>query len=174
MHAAICASVLAAVAVLATPSFAADARDPFTGVWVLDPHARLEGVQSQVLTVSVRGDEETYRSELTTADGRRQVTDYVARYDGREYPSATRLTGGGKPDESRGGGVILHRTDELTRERYWKQDGRVFRILRRTVSTDGCAMSSQLIDVAAEGVERAAGVLRFTRRDGACTTPTGP
>ncbi len=165
------ALLLAAMAGLATPSFAADSRDPFTGVWVLDPHARLGGTLSQVLTVSVRGDEETYRSELTSSDGGRQVTDYVARYDGREYPSVTRLTGGGKPDESRAGGVILHRTNALARERYWKQDGRVFRILRRTVSADGCAMSSQLIDVAAEGVERAAGVLHFTRQDAVCTTP---
>lgn len=168
------ALALAVVAALATPSFAADHRDPFTGVWVLDQDARLGGTLSQVLTVSVRGDEETYRSELTTSDGRRQVTDYVARYDRREYPSATRLTGGGKPDESRGGGVILHRTDALTRERYWKQDGRIFRILRRTVSADGCAMTSQLVDVAADGVERAAGVLRFTRRDASCTTPGVP
>lgn len=153
---------------------AAGSREPFTGVWVLDPRARLDGTESQVLTISVRGDEETYRSDLLTEDGRRQVTDYVARYDGKAYPSATRLTGGGKPDEARPGEVILHRTDTLTRERYWKQDGRVFRILRRTVSADGCTMNSQLIHVRQDGTEQAGGVLRFTRQDRACKAPGAP
>lgn len=166
--------VLAAIAAFTSPTSAADRRDPFTGIWVLDPGARIGGTVSQVLTVSVHGEEETYRSELMTSDGRRQVTDYVARYDGQEYPSATRLTGGGRPDEDRGGGVILHRTDALIRERYWKQDGRVFRILRRTVSADGCAMASQLIDVAPDGAERTGGVLRFTRQDASCKRPGAP
>lgn len=157
--------------VAAAASAHAGPRDPFTGVWVLDSGARPAGVVSQVLTVSVQGDEETYRSELLSQEGRRQVTDYVARYDGKDYPSATRLTGGGKPDEDRPGGVILHRTDALTRERYWKAHDRVFQILRRTVSVDGCVMSSQLVYVADDGTERAGGLLRFTRQDAACKAP---
>lgn len=160
--------LLAAAAMLLAAPAGAQTRDAFTGVWALDPGARLTGVADQVLTISVRGEEETYRSELTTTDGRRQVTDYVAQYDGTEYPSVTRLTGGGKPDESRPGGVILHRTDELTRERFWKQDGRVFRILRRAVSADGCKMNSLLVDVAPDGAERTGSVLRFTRQAPEC------
>jgi len=164
--------LLTCFAALAAVPATAGSRDPFTGVWVLDSAARLDGTVSQVLTISVRNDEETYRSDLLTEDGRRQVTDYVARYDGKAYPSVTRLTGGGKPDEARPGEVVLHRTDTLTRERYWKQDGRVFRILRRTVSVDGCAMNSQLIHVAQDGTGRAGGVLRFTRQDPACKAPS--
>ena len=148
--------------------------DVFTGVWVLDSDARPDGVARQVLTIAVQGDEETYRSELTTADGRRQVTDYVARYDGVEYSSVTRLSGGGEPEDARPGGVILHRTDDLTRERHWKQDGRVFRILRRTVSADGCVMSSLLINVAPDGAEAPGGILRFTRQDPACQPLAAP
>lgn len=166
--------LLSCFAALAALPATAGSRDPFTGVWVLDPGARLDGTVSQVLTVSVRNDEETYRSDLLTQDGRRQVTDYVARYDGKEYPSATRLSGGGKPDEARPGRVILHLTDTLTRERYWKEDGRVFRILRRAVSVGGCTMSSQLIHVAQDGTERAGGVLRFTRQDPSCDAPRAP
>lgn len=158
------------LALVASPA-TAEPSDPFSGVWTLAPGPRLGGTVSQVLTISVRDDEETYRSELLTTDGRLQITDYVARYDGREYPSATRLTGGGGPDESRLGGVVLHRTDRLTRERHWKQDGRVFRILRRTVSADGCEMSSQLVEVAADGSERPGGILTFERREPSCRPP---
>jgi len=156
-----------AVALVGHAAMAAPA-DPFTGVWELDSTARPAGVVSQKLTISVAGDEETYRSELLTTKGRRQVTDYVARYDGREYPSTTRLAGGGEAEETRDGGVILHRTDDLTRERFWKQDGRVFRVLRRTVVAGGCEMTSQLIDVAADGTQKRGAVLRFHRRAPEC------
>lgn len=159
---------LAIVLAAALSGAAGTARDPFTGTWVLDPPRDGPATHTQVLTIKVEAGVETYRSDLMTPDGRRQITDYAAPYDGQEHPSVTRLSGGGRPDETKPGGVMLHWTDINTRERYWKTDGRLFRILRRTVGDGGCAMRSQLIDVSPDGVERPGGVLSFTRQDPAC------
>lgn len=159
---------LAVVLAAVLSGAAAAARDPFTGTWVLDPPRDGSASHTQVLTIKVEDGVETYRSDLVTPDGLRQVTDYQAPYDGQEHPSVTRLSGGGRPDETKPGGVILHWTDANTRERYWKTDGRLFRILRRTVVDGGCAMRSQLIDVSPQGVERPGGVLSFTRQDPGC------
>jgi hypothetical protein len=149
--------VAAAIAVGAT-TLAAQL-DPYTGVWTRRP---MPDGGTQVLTITVANDQEDYRSELTSTDGRRQDTNYVARYDGREYPSRTTITEGGKA-HTRADGVILTKVDDWTRERHWKQGGRVVRILRRRVSPDGRVLTSVVIDIDERGREHVTSTLVFDR-----------
>jgi hypothetical protein len=139
--------------------------DPYTGTWILDAARSGGESRSQTLTIEVRGDEESYRSELVWPDGRRQVTTYVAKYDGREYPSETVLEGGGQKEPvKRDDTVILRKVDGPGRERIWKQGGRIVRILRRSVSADGRTFTSQVVDVDERGNETVASTLVFDRR----------
>lgn len=151
---------------LMTALRAATPADPYTGIWTLNPARSGGEARSQVLTISVAGNEETYRSELVQRDGTRQVTNYRAAYDGKEHPSQTTLTDAAGKTSLRDDTVILRKVDALTRERHWKRDGRVIRILRRRVSADGSTLTSQVIDVDEHGREHAAGTLVFERAQG--------
>jgi len=151
--------VLMAMGAAAVPS------DPYTGVWTLNLARSSGDSRSQVLTITVVGDVETYRSELLLHDGTRQVTNYTAAYDGKEHPSRTLVTEPNGTVAQRDDTVILRRFDQLTRERLWKRDGRLVRILRRVVSQDGRTLTSQIIDVDEEGHERPAGKLVFDKAE---------
>jgi hypothetical protein len=137
--------------------------DPYTGVWKLNLAKSGGDTRSQVLTISVIAGVETYRSELLLRNGSRQVTNYTAAYDGKEHPSQTVITEANGSATQRHDTVILRKIDELTRERQWKREGRVIRILRRTISQDGRTLTSQVIDVDEEGHEHPAGQLVFDK-----------
>jgi hypothetical protein len=153
-----------AILMVSLVSVVAAADDPFTGTWVLDSQASQGGARSQVLTISVSEDRESYRSELTQADGTRQVTHYTAAYDGREYPSETTVTHPDGTTVRSSDTVILKKIELQTRERYWRRDGRVIRILRRSVSADGRTLTSVVIDVDTSGREHSVGTLVFKHR----------
>ncbi len=138
--------------------------DSYTGVWTLNLPKSGGEQRTQTLKIRVRGNEETYRSELVSADGRRQVTDYTAMYDGKEYPSETVITDPAGRATRRSDQVILKKIDDRTRERHWKQDARIVRILRRVVSADGRVLTSQVVDVDAAGHETIASTLVFDRQ----------
>jgi len=137
------------------------APDPYTGTWTLDA-AKSGGVaRSQVLTIAVTDNQETYQSDLELWNGQHQVTTYTAAYDGKEYPCRTVTTEADGTTTKRDGTVVLLKIDARTRERLWKQRGRVVRILRRVVSPDGKTLRSQVIEVNAKGEERATVTLVF-------------
>jgi hypothetical protein len=139
--------------------------DPCDGTWVLNVAKSGGEPRTQILTIQIEGDREAYRSDLVWPDGRRQVTTYTAPYDGKEYPSQTVMTSSsGETSPPRHDTVVLRRVDERTRERHWNQDGRLVRILRRSVSPDGRTLTSQVIDVDEAGVEKLASTLIFDRR----------
>jgi hypothetical protein len=138
--------------------------DAYTGVWRLNLAKTGGEERTQTLTILVRGNQETYRSELVSADGRRQVTDYTARYDGQEYRSQTVVTDKDAGATKRDDRVILKKIDDRTRERHWKQDGRIVRILRRVVSADGRVLTSQVVDVDAAGHETVTSTLVFDKQ----------
>ena len=138
--------------------------DPFTGTWDLDRQASHGGAKSQVLTIAVSEGRESYRSELVQADGTRQVTHYTAAYDEKEYPSETTVTPPNGPVVRSEDAVVLKERDLQTRERLWKRNGRVIRILRRSLSLDGRTLTSRVIDVDASGHEHLVGTLVFKRR----------
>jgi hypothetical protein len=141
------------------------AADPYTGTWELDLARSGGESRSQILTIEVRGNQEKYRSELVWPDGRRQVTTYVAEYDGKEHPSQTVIhESSSDPGTVREDTVVLVKTEERRRERLWKQGGRVVRILRREVSADGTTLTSQVVDVDERGEETVTATLVFERR----------
>jgi len=141
----------------------AGAPDLYTGVWKLNLAKSGGDTRSQVLTISVSTDVETYRSDLVLSNGTRQVTNYTAAYDGKEHPSRTLVTKADGSTERRDDTVILRKIDERTRERHWKREGRLIRILRRAISQDGQTLTSQVIDVDEQGQEHPAGMLVFDR-----------
>ncbi len=141
------------------------AADPYTGAWTLDLARSGGESRSQTLTIEVRGNQESYRSELVWPNGRRQVTTYVAEYDGKEYPSQTVVhQSSSDPGTVREDTVVLVKIDERRRERLWKQGGWVVRILRREVSADGNTLTSQVVDVDVRGEEKVTATLVFERR----------
>jgi hypothetical protein len=141
------------------------AADPYTGTWTLDLARSGGESRSQTLTIEVQGNQERYRSELVWTDGRRQVTTYVADYDGKEHPSQTVVQqSSSDPGTVREDTVVLVKIDERRRERLWKQSGRVVRILRREVSADGNTLTSQVVDVDERGEEKVTATLVFERR----------
>jgi hypothetical protein len=151
--------------VLVAASLALAQSDPYDGTWVLNVAQSGGGPRTQTLTIRIEGDRETYRSELVFTDGRRQVTTYTAPYDGKEYPSQTVMTtSSGQTSPPRHDTVILEKLDERTRERHWKQGGRLVRVLRRAVSSDGRTLTSQVIDVDEAGDETLASTLVFDKR----------
>ena len=138
--------------------------DTYTGVWRLNLAKTGGEERTQTLTILVRENQETYRSELASSDGRRQVTDYTASYDGTEYPSQTVITEKDGRTTKRDDRVTLKKIDDRTRERHWKQDGRIVRILRRVVSADGRVLTSQVVDVDAAGNEKVTSTLTFDKQ----------
>src|SRR5262249_15215375 len=105
-----------AVLLWALVSVVVAAEHPSTGNWILDRHASQGGAKSQVLTIMVSQNRESYRSELTQTDGTRQVTHYTAAYDGREYPSETTVTHSDGTTVRSADSVILRKIDLQTRE----------------------------------------------------------
>lgn len=157
--------ILEASMALLMASLALAASDPYAGSWVLNLAKSGGETRAQVLTIQIEGDRETYRSEIIWPDGRRQVTNYTAPYDGEEYPSRTVMTSSsGEASPPRHDTVILKKVDERTRERHWKQGGRLVRILRRVVSPDGGTLTSRVIDVDETGHETLVSTLIFDKR----------
>lgn len=140
------------------------AADPYTGTWTLHVTKSSGAAGSQVLTIKVTGNQEIYRSELVLENGKRQVTNYTAAYDGKEYPSQTIITEADGTTTKRDDTVILLKVDARTRERHWKQGGRVVSILRRVVSQDGKTLRSQVVEVDEKGQEHANGTLVFDKQ----------
>ena len=119
---------------LATAS--AQGRDPRTGTWRLNIEKSIykPGPPSRSVTVRIEpsGQGEHVRSESIDATGARIVTEYVAAYDGTDYPLK------GSPVANT---VALKRIDAYTTERFDKKDGHVMLVYRRVVSTDGRTMT---------------------------------
>ncbi len=158
-------SLAVAAAVLLTTAVVSAQNDPYSGTWLLNLAKSGGDSRAQTLTIEIRGNEESYRSELVWENGRRQITTYVAKYDGKEYPSQTVIKE--NPAETgtlRDDTVILVKIDERRRERLWKQSGRVVRILRRVVSPDGASLTSQVVDVDEHGLETVTSTLVFDRQ----------
>ena len=125
-------AVLAAM--LVTP--AAQGRDPRTGTWRLNVGKSVykpgPPPRSVALRIEPSGQGEHVRSEVIDAAGARTVTEYVAPYDGGDYPLK------GSPVANT---VSLKRIDAYTTERFDKKDGHVMLVYRRVVSADGRTMT---------------------------------
>jgi hypothetical protein len=140
--------------------------DPFTGTWKLNAAKSTSGTTrptfSQVLTFTVTGDLEDYRSEVINAQGTKQITVYQARYDGQVYPS--RVSTSERAGESAGDEVVLRKIDARTRERIVKREGRVVRVMHRTLSSDGRTLTSVLTDIDSAGRKVVASTLVYEKQ----------
>jgi hypothetical protein len=82
----------ALVALLAAPGFA---QTPgLVGKWVLNVN-KGQGTQpaSEVLTYEIKDGAEHYVANATQEDGSKFNSDYVARFDGKDYPNTNHVTG---------------------------------------------------------------------------------
>lgn len=140
--------------------------DPLNGTWTLNPAKSSSRTGrptfAQVLTLAISGDEETYRSEVTNAQGVKQSTSYTARYDGKTYPS--RVSSSDRTGDEPGDGVVLRRIDNRTRERLVMRDDRIVRVMRRTLSVDGRTLTSVLTDIDADQKSVVASTLVYEKR----------
>ena len=84
------------------------------------------------MKVEASGQGEKVPTESVSADGTRVAAQYVANFDGKDYP----LTGSPFADT-----VSLKRIDPRTTERIDKKAGAAAQTLRRVVSQDGKTMS---------------------------------
>jgi hypothetical protein len=157
-------SVAAAVACAAAIGFAQ--ADPINGTWKLNADKSTSGTGrpnfTQTLTFAVSSDLESYRSEVVNAQGTTQITVYKARYDGKPYPST--VTSSERPGETAGDEVVLRKVDDRTRERIVRRDGRVVRIMQRTLSADGRTLTSVLTDIDPSGARRIASTLVYEKQ----------
>lgn len=135
-------AVLAAL--LVTP--AAQGRDPRTGTWRLNTAKSVykpgPAPRSVTLRIEPSGQGEYVRSETLDSTGTRIVAEYIAAYDGTDYPLK------GSPVANT---VVLKRIDNYTTERFDKKDGHVMLVYRRVVSPDGRTMTISVNGVNARG-----------------------
>jgi hypothetical protein len=122
------------------------ARDPRTGIWKLNvaksTYKPGPAPKSQTVTIEPSGQGEHVRSDTLNTNGTRVVTDYIAAYDGNDYP----LTGSPVANS-----VTLKRIDARTTERFDKKDGHVMLVYKRVVSPDGRTMTVNIDGVNAQG-----------------------
>ncbi|WP_395673070.1 hypothetical protein [Phenylobacterium sp.] len=144
----LCAALALAAA---APARAAD-RDPFTGVWTYDPaQSTASSDYTQRLTITVRGDEETYFSEVAGKTGSRSLLSLRVRYDGAPVATHTfNIAPDGTitavPME-----VVARSVDTTHRIVEHRVNGRVVRVLKRAPMDGGRALVSELTDFDAEG-----------------------
>lgn len=121
-------------------------RDPRTGTWRLNvaksSYKPGPAPKSQTVRIEPSGQGEHVRSETINTNGTRVTTDYVAAYDGRDYP----LKGSLVADA-----VSLKRIDARTTERFDKKGGQIVLVYRRVVSPDGKTMTVKIDGVNAQG-----------------------
>ncbi|PYQ53272.1 MAG: hypothetical protein DMF59_02345 [Acidobacteria bacterium] len=122
--------VMSAVGMMAAP-----VTKMFIGTWKLNPaKSTFEGVpvmKSQTRIYQDWGGDLVHgRFEGTDTQGTRTVTEYVARYDGRDYPRAVL-----RSDTI--GTIALKKVSERQSEFTYKEDGKITITGTRTISGDG-------------------------------------
>jgi hypothetical protein len=111
--------------------------DPFIGKWMLN-WARSQSTQPQPKSVvrSYRpsGNGVRVQEKWVDADGKKLSLDYVAGYDGQEYPVGT----------AKGASVAFTRSDRFTVQGVSKKDGKVAYTFKRWVSRDGKTLTVEM------------------------------
>jgi hypothetical protein len=108
--------------------------NPLLGTWKLNlAKSKFEGVpalKSQTRTYEDWGGGIVHaRFEGIDADGKPTLTEFAARYDGRDYPRVVK-------GSQTAGTIALKRIDDLRSEFIYKEDGRVTITGTRTISAD--------------------------------------
>ena len=120
----------------AATEISAQTPDPVNGTWELNlaksKYASGPAPKSETRMIEVVGDRITYTSRRVEAEGKAVVTQFVANFDGKEYP----LKGNPNYDA-----ISLKRIDRFTTESLNLKAGKVIFRNRRVVSADGKVMT---------------------------------
>ncbi|WP_297514354.1 hypothetical protein [uncultured Caulobacter sp.] len=161
------ALTLTAALSLAAPSIGraqAAPADPMSGVWTLN-RARSAGAEgSQTITVTVRGDEETYLSEWTQPNGQKVISSHVVRYDGAPVTSHSFVVTPAGEVAASTSEVAMRQLDATHREVTFRRGGQVLRVLRRSLSPDGRQLITDTTVYAPDGRARSTAHLVFDRK----------
>jgi len=158
--------VVLLMALLPAAVAAAEA-DPFNGVWSYDVAQSTGSPGKQTLTITVRGEEETYISEWSNDTGRRFLLAFVVRYDGVPVPTTRFIVTPEGTVSALKMEVAARRTGATSRVLEHRVDGRVVRRLERSVGADGRSIISALTDYDSSGKPIAASNLVFVARKAA-------
>jgi hypothetical protein len=129
--------------VIVAAAFGGDA-DPFLGKWRLNwgkSHSTGPAPKRAIRKYTKSGDGVRVSEDWIDLDGKRTRLDYVANYDGKDYPVPT----------SKGVTIAFHHTDPLTVEGVSKTDGKVNYTFRRMVSQDRKTLTIEMSRADAEG-----------------------
>ena len=157
-----CIALSAVFAILLSTSALSQTVDPAVGVWKLniakskyDPGP--PQTQSETRTIEDRGcGVILMTAERISLKGERTFIQYVAKYDGKDYP---KMVLGAKTASS----ISLRAIDPYTVEGTEKEDGKVTVNYIRTVSTDGKTMTQSMESTNARG-QKISRVLVFERQ----------
>ena len=130
------ARVVASLTMLSIALFGAES-DPFIGKWRLNwekSHSSQGPPKSAVRTYHKSGNGVRVQEKWVDASGKKSSLDYVASYDGHEYPVRT----------TPGGTVAFTRADKFTVEGVSKKDGKLAYKFRRLVSQDGTTLTVEM------------------------------
>jgi len=132
---AICSTMLLFAALML--SVAANASDPLSGTWKMNPAKSKysPGPAPKEVTVKVEADEKGIKIDAkgTEADGTAIHVEYNAKFDGKDYP----VTGVGYADT-----VMAERIDANTVKTTMKKGGQVVMTVTAVVSKDGKTRTS--------------------------------
>ena len=137
------ARVLTLLSALPIAVYGADS-DPFLGKWKLNwlkSHSSQQQPKSAIRRYQKSGTGVRVQETWVDGAGKKMNLDYVAGYDGHEYPLRT----------TKGATVAFTRPDKFTVQGVSKRDGKLASTFKRTVSPDGKTLTVELTTTAADG-----------------------
>ena len=137
------ARILISLTALSMPLFGADP-DPFFGKWLLNwakSHSPQPQPKSAIRKYQKSGNGVRVQETWIDAGGKKMSLDYVAGYDGNEYPVRT----------VKGATVAFTRPDRFTVHGISRRDGKVVYTFKRTVSPDGATLTVELTRATEDG-----------------------
>jgi hypothetical protein len=145
LRSAFVAFALAAFALAATGA-SAQSKEPMVGSWKLNveksKYTPGPAPKSSIVKIEQAGDGVKYWQETVNAEGKSVITEFTAKYDGKDYP----LKGSPTADT-----VTLRKIDNLKGERVDKKDGKPVVTVTRVLSKDGKSFTSTVKGTNAKG-----------------------
>lgn len=148
----VCIGIVAFVALQQT-SAAAQATQPLTGTWKLNPAKSTFNpsdlsTENLVVTYEVKGDKVTASLDGVDARHRAVHSEYTATFDGKEHPITETIDGKPAPNQ---GVISWKRIDDRTYEVVNKRNGQAISTRRIVVAADGKSRTTTITGRDAQG-----------------------